>query len=244
MLVISVYQNIMLSALSKFFLDILFPKFCLGCGKEKIYLCSDCFLKINLFSAPFCPYCNNRIYNGKIHKGCKKNLTGFVSAVSYKDKFCRKIIATYKYSLVKELSEPLSYLVYKFLVSNPEVEFFKNPLNFLIAPIPLHSQKLRYRGFNQAEEISKHLSSLLRIPRENVLVRNKNTASQTKIEDYKQRRNNIEGAFRIKDETEIQSKKVILVDDVATSLSTLEEAARELKACGAKEVWGLVVAKG
>lgn len=234
----------MLSTLSKFFLDILFPKFCLGCGKEKIYLCPDCFSKITLFSAPFCPYCDNRTYNGKIHKGCKKNLTGFVGAVSYNDKFCRKIIATYKYSLVKELSEPLSYLVYKFLVFNPEVEFLKNPLDFLIVPIPLHSQKLRQRGFNQAEEISKRLSPLLKIPLENILLRDKNTASQTKIENYEQRRDNIKGAFRVKDGTEIQSKKVILVDDVATSLSTLEEAAGELRFCGASEVWGLVVAKG
>ena len=193
-------------------LDLLFPRFCLLCGKENTYLCPDCFSKIKTYASPFCPYCRSRSPEGTICPSCKKYLTGFVAAGSYKDKRLKEVIKTFKYKFVKELANPLALLIFKFLKENQEVEFFKNPLNFLIVPIPLHKRRERERGFNQAEE----------------------------------RRKNIKDAFIINPKIDISSlkdKKIILLDDVFTSGSTMEEAAKVLRDRGIKEIWALAVAK-
>ena len=144
--------------ISEMLLDFLYPKFCLSCGKERIYLCTDCFSKIKIFAAPFCPYCKSRSPDGRICKECRKSLSGFVAAASYSDELLRKLIDAFKYNFVREIVDPLAFLILKFLKENIEIEFFKNPLDFLILPIPLHPRRLRWRGFNQASEIGKKLS--------------------------------------------------------------------------------------
>lgn len=226
-------------------LNFLFPKFCLFCGKEKSYLCAKCFSKIAIFSSPFCPYCKLRSPDGKICGKCKKSLTVFISASPYSDDNIRKIIETFKYKFVKELANPLALLLLKFIHQNPEIEFFKNPLDFLILPIPLHKRKQRERGFNQAEEIGKEISPLLKIPiRTDILFRKKYTSSQTKIKDRKEKEKNVKNVFKVRNPEEIKNKKIILLDDVSTSSATMESAAKSLKEKGIKEIWGLTIAKG
>lgn len=227
-------------------LDFFYPKFCISCGKEKNYLCADCFSKIETLSSSSCPYCALRSFDGLICKNHRKSLKGFVSATSYSNDIIRKIIDAQKYNFVKEISKPLAFLIFKFLKENPEVEFFKNPLDFVILPIPLHSRRLRWRGFNQAEEVAKELSPLLKIPVETkILIRKKYTKPQARMKK-EEKIENIKNAFGINANffKNIKNKKIILIDDVATTLSTLEEAAKTLKQSGIKEIWGLTVAKG
>lgn len=244
-----------ISKFKNFFLDFFFPKFCLGCGKEKTFLCPHCFSKIKIFSAPFCPYCKARSVEGKICNPClfpkvlkkekRKLLTGFIAVSSYKENIIRGLIDAFKYKFVKELALSLALLIFKFLKENPEVEFFKNPLDFLILPIPLHWRRERWRGFNQAAEMGKFLSSLLKIPiRKDILFRKKSTKPQALLKEKEERKENIREAFGVIKENKIKNKKIILLDDVATSLATLEEAAKTLKEKGIKEIWGLVVAMG
>ncbi|MFH0987650.1 MAG: double zinc ribbon domain-containing protein [Patescibacteria group bacterium] len=227
-------------------LDFFYPRLCLGCGKEGSYFCPDCFIKIELSKSASCPYCKSRSFDGKICKNCRNYLYGFVSAVSYKEKSARKLIDSLKYNFVKEIARTLAFLIFKFLRDNPEVEFFKNPLDFLVVPIPLHLRRLRWRGFNQAEEIAKDLSPLLKIQLENnFLSRIHHTESQVEL-GVTERKLNIKNAFKINPlfSKEAAKKKIILVDDVATTLSTLEEAARVLKEGCTEKIWGLTVAKG
>jgi len=227
-------------------LDLLFPRFCLFCGRENTYLCPDCFSKIKTYASPFCPYCGSRSPEGTICPSCKKYLTGFVAAGPYKDKRLKEVIETFKYKFVKELATLLALLIFKFLKENQQVEFFKNPLNFLIVPIPLHKRRQRERGFNQAEEIGKQLSPLLKIPiKTDILLRRKNTKPQVKLKK-EERRKNIKDAFIINPKIDISSlkdKKIILLDDVFTSGSTMEEAAKVLRDRGIKQIWALAVAK-
>ena len=225
-------------------LDLFYPKFCLLCQKEGSYLCPGCFSTIKTFPTPFCPYCKNRSFDGRICKRCKKVLLGFVSATSYGDKGVRTIIDNFKYNFVRELAKPLAFLIFKFLTENSEIEFFKNPLDFVILPVPLHSRRLRWRGFNQAEEIGKELSPLLKIPmKTNILIRRRYTEPQIEL-GIKERKENVKEAFQVLNLERIRDKKIILLDDVATTLSTLEEAARTLKKAGVKKIWALTVAKG
>lgn len=228
----------------KIALDFFYPRFCLICHKEGSYLCPDCFSRIKIFPAPFCPHCKSRSFDGRICRDCKNSISGFVAAVSYKDKDLRKIIDTFKYNFIKELAKPLAFLILKFLTENPEIEFFKNPLDFEILPVPLHPRRLRWRGFNQAEEIGKELVPLLKIPmKSKILSRTRYTKPQVEL-GLKARKENVRAAFKILDVKKVKNKKIILLDDVATTLSTLEEAAKILKENNAREVWGLTVAKG
>jgi len=125
----------------------------------------------------------------------------------------------------------------------------------MVIPIPLHKRKLHERDFNQAELLAKEVAKQFSIPLENgILKRNQFTFPQAQIKDHKIRRENVKNIFEIerkfvkKCKTEnknlLQEKTIILVDDVATTGATLSEAAKVLKQAGAKEVWGLVVAKG
>lgn len=233
-------------------LDFFYPRFCLFCQKEKTYLCPECFSKIKIYPSPFCPYCRSRSPDARICKRCKKALFGFVAAASYKDEVLRILIDHFKFNFIKELTGPLAFLIFKFLKENPEIEFFKNPLDFWLVPIPLHPRRLRWRGFNQAKEIAKVLSPLLKIPlKSDLLLRKKSTKPQAKIkgeikEIEKLKKENVKGVFSLNEKYKnfLSSKKVILVDDVATSLATLEEAGKTLKEAEVEEIWGLVVAKG
>ena len=80
--------------------------------------------------------------------------------------------------------------------------------------------------------------------REDALFREKHAEPQAKLKKKEEKRRNIEGVFSVKNGEKIKNKKIILLDDVATSLATMEEAAKVLKQNGVKEIWGLVVAKG
>jgi predicted amidophosphoribosyltransferase len=104
-------------------------------------------------------------------------------------------------------------------------------------------RKLKSRGFNQAKEIGKELSSFLTIPLiTDCLIKTKETVPQVELSAEK-RRKNIEGAFLVKNKNLIKDKKILLVDDVYTTGSTMEEAARVLKIAGAREIIGIVVAR-
>ena len=110
-------------------------------------------------------------------------------------------------------------------------------------PVPLHKDKLAERGFNQAELIGEYISKKMEIPMKNALARSRKTESQVKLSGD-ERRKNLESAFVCINKRAILDKHILLVDDVTTTYSTLDECAKELKSAGAKKIFGLVVAKG
>jgi len=118
-----------------------------------------------------------------------------------------------------------------------------NFTDFLLVPVPLEKRKIRWRGFNQAEEIGKELSNFLKIPLlDDVLIKIKETLSQVELSG-KEREENIKGVFVIKNKEKIEGEKILLVDDVYTTGATMKECARILKEAGAKEIIGIVVAR-
>ncbi len=109
----------------------------------------------------------------------------------------------------------------------------------LIAPIPLHPVRLRERGYNQSALLSLALSRHYGISHsEDLLIRQKMTSSQTEL-GAKQRWTNMEGAFRIKNPSEVEGKSVVLVDDLFTTGATVHSAAETLKSAGAARVGAL-----
>jgi len=94
-------------------LDIFFPRFCLGCGKEGDWICPDCLSTINILEYQYCPFCGQRIFEEIIcpkHKN--KNLDKLFFAVSYKDSLIRKAIKKFKYPpFLRELTPYFCYLI-------------------------------------------------------------------------------------------------------------------------------------
>lgn len=114
----------------------------------------------------------------------------------------------------------------------------------IITAVPLHRSRLWHRGFNQARLLAEVVSRQSGTPLVSPLVRIKNTKPQFNLTRHL-RRNNVAQAFALKAGCSdiIKDKKVILVDDVAATGSTVEECAKVLKQAGAKEVWALALAR-
>lgn len=116
-------------------------------------------------------------------------------------------------------------------------------LPFFASSVPLHQRRRRQRGFDQAQILADWIAILFGIPHEEYLIRTRSTSSQARTQHTSRRVGEMDGAFIVKKDTHIP-EHILLCDDVFTSGTTMEAAARVLKESGAKTVWGFVLAKG
>lgn len=113
----------------------------------------------------------------------------------------------------------------------------------LIVPVPLHRSRMRSRGYNQAELLAREIGRLTELPVDaQALRRVRNTPPQALATDEKGRASQVAGAFAAVG-VKVAGKRVLVVDDVATTCSTLDSCARALKTAGAARVIGLVLAR-
>ena len=113
----------------------------------------------------------------------------------------------------------------------------------LIVPVPLHVKRLREREFNQSAIIASVIGRRSGIPLlANVLIRHRHTMPQVELGGM-DRRENVAGAFSIEDSSLIEGKEIILVDDVYTSGSTVNECAKVMKKNGADKVYVVTIAR-
>jgi competence protein ComFC len=245
----------------EFVLNLLFPKFCLGCKKEGTYLCDDCRTLLDISEYSYClceangkpkrllinPSTNEQI--GKCPKCQDKRLSGLYFALPYKEKqLTKNLIYQFKYSpYLKDLAKTLASLIIEhFVISEKNTNDIWE--NSILIPVPLDNKKLKLRGYNQSEEIAKELSKILQVPMlSDILIKIKHTNPQMELSKL-EREKNIQGAFAIRaggvsDTPPISGKKIFLVDDVYTTGSTMEECAKVLRKAGAKEVWGIALAR-
>ena len=246
-----------------FIKDILSPKKCFSCKKEWMFLCEDCFNKLDNFEA-FCYICKKKSSNFRIHKKClienklfnwanfndkKIYLDRVIVMTHYKNEVIKKLIKNFKFYWKKdiwvELWEKLWFFIKnKKILNSLRVEGF-SPLNdFVILPVPLHFLKKIKRWFNQSEILAKKVAEILKIDyNKNSLIRKKYTRQQSKLNRQK-RLSNLDKAFKIKKNKvdKIDKKIIFLVDDVVTSWTTLNEIAKVLKQNWAKKVIGVCIA--
>lgn len=237
------------AAIRGFIVDLLFPKSCVGCGREGDFLCESCLLAIPGKRTHDCPFCRSTTPLGATCFSCARHhaLDGLFAAASFrKDKAIESAVHVLKYEFVDELGDPLG----RFLadaVSQSEL-----PLPDFLIPVPLHPWRFRFRGFNQSSlialSLSEHLIPDLRIPvREDILFRTRFTLPQARSHGAKERKENLRGAFSLTKDRSVRSAlrgaTVWLIDDVATTGATLEECAKILKKAGAKRVFGVVIAR-
>ncbi|MBI4037486.1 ComF family protein [Candidatus Curtissbacteria bacterium] len=216
-------------------LDLFFPKKCVSCHRFGNYLCNNCRENLKQ-AAPVCPVCGRQAVAGVTHPGCKRRLTldGLVAPFKYEGPV-KQMITKIKYKFAYDISKRLVEIVCE------ELWRFRLPQEFKLVPIPLHAARRRWRGFNQAELIIKNINNEYKVEYSDLLVRVRNTKSQVGLKKD-QRAGNIKGAFAVKAGFGVKGKSLIIVDDVFTSGSTMNEACRVLKKAGAASVWGMAAA--
>ncbi|MFA6183473.1 MAG: ComF family protein [Parcubacteria group bacterium] len=239
--------------IKKFILDTIFPIYCVSCEKVGTWLCDECFAKIIIKTEQICPICKKTTTpNGETCFSCKykNDIDGILVSSFYrknKEKtILAKLIHYYKYRFISDISLSLGKILEKSILLS------SLPLPEIIIPVPLHARRLRWRGFNQslllAQYLGTNLTPNLEIPVwEKALLRNRYTKPQMEIKNRQKRRLNTKNAFKFNtkdfDINQIKEKNIFLIDDIATTGSTLFECAKVLKESGAKKVYGIVLTR-
>jgi len=230
----------MIKKILNFCLDLVFPKNCVGCDKEGSWLCEECEKGIVLAKKPICAMCGRITNNGEFCSRCcsKTFLNGVIITAYYKDGPIKELIHNFKYEGVFEIGDVLSEYVIK------KLEGANIGNNILLVPVPLHKQRFRKRGYNQSQIIAKKISKYLNYEITENLKRIKNNPAQITL-SKKERIDNVKDIFSWSGSvsSNLKNKTIILIDDVYTTGSTLNECAKVLKKLGFRRVWGLVVAR-
>lgn len=155
----------------------------------------------------------------------------------------RHAIYALKYQGKTALAEPLAQLLWKYAGENNATELWENVQ--VIVPVPLHPFRQWRRGYNQSSLLAGELSRLSGRPVAEILQRTRYTRPQIELGNT-QRADNVRDAFALHPrnwDRYINTKNVLLVDDVATTGATLNECARVLKAAGVTNVYALTLAR-
>lgn len=232
--------------------EALFPSNCVSCAKPLIdkFICNTCYQTIPIYNSFFCSACGQRAPDFKKCSRCqnKSHLQSIGFAVPYTNVSIQKLVRHLKYYFIIGAADPLANIILDYLNKSRALEKFKKE-DSIIIPIPLHPKRLTWRGFNQSEKIAKILSQKIEIPLYiDILARVKNNKPQVEMPNFENRHANISGAFAINKnfapKSELFKKNVLLLDDVITSGTTIEEAALTLGQAGFRKIYGLAVAKG
>ena len=201
-------------------LNLLWKEQCAGCGTTSA-----------LNNCGFCPACTRNVVEVENPAG-----TDVLHIFRYEGPV-KEAICRFKYSGKKYYGRRFALVASDFIRENNIKDFDA------VVPVPLHWKKEFKRGFNQSAIVASVLAGLLKkkyLP--GILLKRKNTSSQTEL-NVEERRKNVKGAFRARRANLIKGRKFLLVDDVYTSGATVREAKKTLLAAGAQKVIILTLAK-
>jgi ComF family protein len=231
------------------FVDFFLPPKCPFCGDLTDFFSSDrpcpsCLSRIKFFSPPRCPRCGigfpSPSDQDHLCSGCLSGEPPFAKARSLcpYEGLIAEIISRFKFGGVASLAKPLGIL----LAEYRDPEFLFSGIDLLI-PVPLHTRRLRERGFNQSLLLAREVSRRRSIPLNfTSLRRSRQTQPQTQLSGP-QRQKNVRGAFEVRSAGALADKRVLLIDDVFTTGATVQECAKALLDAGAKSVDVLTLAR-
>ena len=227
--------------------SLLYPPVCALCSDKTEageYLCEQCNAKAMRIVAPFCQQCSEP-FDGALTSAftcanCAHREIYFDAAVAaYRGRgIVRHIIHQFKYARQVHLR----HLVARWLCAAFDDPRLRRRHFDLLVPVPLHPTRQRERGFNQAVLLAELLSAQMSIRCRPVLKRIRYTTTQTAL-DRAERIENLHNAFRLRKNADVRGLRVLLIDDVLTTGSTLSECARVLKRAGALSVHAATAAR-
>ncbi|MCJ7605189.1 MAG: ComF family protein [Dehalococcoidales bacterium] len=217
-------------------LDLLFPRWCIGCGREGSYVCTTCRDTFTAITPPVCDSCGRPLFGGACPDCAERSLViDSIRAPFLFDGLTRHVIHEFKYRNLRGLAPLLAGLLYDYLAESPV------PGDVLV-PVPLHPKRLRERGYNQSGLLARELGKLTGVPVvTDSLRRVHHTPPLARSSNVDDRRARVADAFASTD-GKLKGKRVILIDDVSTSGATLNACATVLKEAGVAGVRGLVIA--
>ena len=234
-------------------LDLIYPVKCMNCGKfpdhlKKEYLCDSCARRLPIRKTLECIGCKSSATAGITCINCRKNnyIDQLLVVSDYNDPIVVNLIKGLKYKFIKELTQPISFLIKKYIFilnKNKGINILEEKP--VITSVPLESRRLNCRGFNQAELIAESLGDILQInTRNNLLSKVRVTKPQAEISERQKRLEIPPNTFKVTNDIAIRNQTIIIVDDVCTTGATLNACAEVLKKAGAKKVIGFVIARG
>lgn len=224
------------------------PPRCLKCGKilpEDIGLCQNCLDAFNFISGPYCKKCGFPLENADGNRsllcaGClrrKRSPLRLSRSACVYDEASKPLILDFKFH---DKTDNAGILARMMLVAGRDI--WEKGVDVMI-PVPLHYTRMLKRRFNQSALLAREVHKLNGVPVDfGSLKRRRKTRPQVEFSGH-ERVNNVKGAFTVKDPCRIKGKRVLLLDDVMTTGSTLKECALALKRAGAKSVDTLTIAR-
>ena len=226
----------MLRQLASRGLDLLFPPECAVCSREGSFLCAGCEPILPRLSPPYCRKCAEPDA-APVCSWCRADAPAYerIRAPYRYTGPVRDMVHDLKYGNIRALAPTLGGLLADYLGS---LRFEAD----VISPVPLHPKRERSRGYNQSHLLAREVSRQVQIPMaDDRLLRSMDTPPQVAMSGREERRQNIEGAFECtRDATGL---RVLLIDDVVTTGSTMSACASVLKDAGARSVLGLALAR-
>jgi ComF family protein len=230
------------------FASLLYPPHCVLCAADTRrgeHLCEPCGRKARRIQRPFCNTCSEP-FDGAIDgifscANCVGREFHFTHAIAgFRSRgVVREIVHLFKYHAAFYLRQQLADWLH---ASLDDHRMQAQPIDFLV-PVPLHPARQREREFNQAEVLATLLSARSGLKVSTALRRVRYTTTQTRL-DRHERMENLRNAFTLRQDEAVRGMHLVLVDDVLTTGSTLDECARILRKAGAASVRAITVARG
>lgn len=226
-------------------LDLLFPRFCIGCKKNWEYLCSDC--KKSLIPHPeICPYCHKFSKNFETCIDCKcekwNYLNWLIIWFSYKN-LLKKLVLALKFYHKRDIWEFLASRLELAILSN---QYFHDKMDRIVfSRVPSHRYRRYFvKWYNQSEILAKLTAEKLWKKYLDVMKKIKHTSSQTWLNREK-RLKNLTNVFELRELGDLNSQSILIfVDDITTTWSTINELAKVVRnQIPNIEIWWLVVGR-
>ncbi len=228
----------LLERASRVGLDLLFPPQCALCGSGGSLLCDACGAELVPAGGDRCERCWARLQADGRCDDCRGREPAFVSlrAAFHLDDAARRVVHLLKYDHLTSLAEPMAVL----LADRVSLDVGAAAL---LVPVPLHRSRRRTRGFNQAALLARHMGRARAVEvDERALRRVRATRPLSKTMHREERASLVRDAFRA-EHARVDGRRVVLVDDVATTGATLDACATALRAAGAADVRAVTFAR-
>lgn len=239
----------------KSLIDVIYPPRCPICGnffKKELCrgengahaFCPLCNADFRRITSPLCTTCGtpfgSKEDDDHLCEDCIRKRPYFKSARApyLYEGAIMTAIHRFKYAPKGLLADSLGPILAEFAH-----DWLRETNQFLAIPVPLHPRRLRERGFNHSLLLARHVAAKLTTQLDFLALRRvRYTAPQTGLKK-KERQKNVRRAFQVMEPEAVKDREILLVDDVATTGSTLNECARALKRAGSKEIMCIVLAR-